>query len=330
MNGDVRRVGLAIAWVAVIAVISLGAAGIFGAMAHQPGTPGRAELTYAGDSAIEPGLEAAQKDLADLSASVRRLSDLGRSALGALVAGNVELLDSNVAAGRTLADEIETDAGALSERMALLPGIGPDAALRLSPDVRQRYALIVNAIGATNGLSGAWSRLAVGSVAATRLIGLLQDHDKSTAEAAKFGTAGDYPKALESLTKSDALVADARRLRDQLARTVDVGTLTAWLDLNADYDAALRRLYQALIDSKGKINQEVRDAFAAEKAAAAALPGDTRPLTIILAQIAQGGLNEAVIGIEQARGTLESAVGDLTAPPEESAPPADDGASAPP
>lgn len=327
MNGDVRRVGLAIAWVAVIAVISLGAAGIFGAMAHQPGTPGRAELTYAGDSAIEPGLEAAQTDLEDLSASVRRLSALGRGALGALVAGNVDLLDSNVAQGRTLADQIETDAGALRERVALLPGVGPDAALRLSPDVRQRYALIVNAIGATNGLNVAWSRLAVGSVAATRIIGLLQDHDKSTAQAAKFGTAGDYPKALASLTKSDALVVDARRLRDQLARTVDVATLTAWLDLNADYDAALRRLYQALIDSKGKVNQEVRDAFAAEKAAAAQLPGDTKPLTIILAQIAQGGLNEAVIGIEQARGTLESAVGDLTAPPEESAPPAEDGAS---
>ena len=41
------------------AVLALGAAGIVATMAHQPGTAARAELTYAGDAALEPGLASA-------------------------------------------------------------------------------------------------------------------------------------------------------------------------------------------------------------------------------------------------------------------------------
>jgi hypothetical protein len=77
-----------------------------------------------------------------------------------------------------------------------------------------------------------------------------------------------------------------------------------WLDLNAAYDAAVRRLYQALVDSKGKVNAEVRKAFDGEVAARKRLPPDTKGLVIILAEIGRGGLNQAVISIEQARAEL--------------------------
>ena len=46
------------------------------------------------------------------------------------------------------------------------------------------------------------------------------------------------------------MIFDARNLRDSLAATVDVTKLGVWLDLNAEYDAALRQLYQAILDSK--------------------------------------------------------------------------------
>ena len=316
MNGDVRRVALAVAWIAIIAVISLGAAGIFGAMAHLPGTPSRAELTYDGDAAIEPGLQAAEDDLVALASDVRRLSELGRGALGALVSGDVDTLETSVTAGRSLSAKIAAETTELRDRLESLPGIGPGDELLLSPDTKRRHAITLNATTATDGLDDAWSRLATGSIAATRITVLLEDHDKVTGEAAAFGADAAYAKALAKLDQSDAIIAESRRLRDQLARTVDVTTLTQWLDLNAEYDVALRRLYVAVVASKGKVTQEVRDAFAAQKEASDRLPRDTKALTIILAQIAQGGLNEAVIGIEQARGNLDSAVDLLTASPE--------------
>ena len=105
----------------------------------------------------------------------------------------------------------------------------------------------------------------------------------------------------------------SRAFRDTLSRTVDVSTLTDWLDLNADYDAALRRLYQALIDSDGRMTPEVREAFTAEAEAASHLPPDSKALVIILSEIGRGGLNQAVITIEESRGELDSAISLLAA-----------------
>jgi hypothetical protein len=104
------------------------------------------------------------------------------------------------------------------------------------------------------------------------------------------------------------MIEQARGLRDNLAGSTDVATLTAWIDTNAAYDAALRRLYDALSESKGRVTDRVRDAFAAEQAARAQLPSDTRGLVVIMSDIARGGLNQAVIAIEEARGALSAAL----------------------
>jgi hypothetical protein len=320
MYEHVRRVVLAAIWLVVAVLISLGAAGIVGAMANLPGTPARAELTYAGDQAIEPGLAAAEKGLIELADEVRQLSDLGRRALTALVASDVETLTSSVAEGDELATTIQADADDLRERLEALPGIGPGDELVLSADVRDRQARALHALSATDGLAGAWSRLAVASVAATRVTVLLTDHDRTTGEAAALGREGKYAEALEKLTESDRMIFEARNLRDSLAATVDVTTLGQWLDLNAEYDAALRSLYQSIIDSNGRVTAEVRAAFDAEAAARERLPSDTKGLVIILSEIGRGGLNQAVIGIEEARGELEAALGLLDGIPEEASP----------
>ena len=97
-------------------------------------------------------------------------------------------------------------------------------------------------------------------------------------------------------------------MRDRLAPTTDVTTLTTWLDRNADYDGALRTLYQSLLDAKGRVTAAVRRAFTAEQKARERLPGDTRGLVVIMAEVAQGGLNQAVISIEEARGELFAAL----------------------
>jgi hypothetical protein len=313
MSGPVARVALAVAWLAIVVVLSLGAAGIVATMANQPGTAARAELTKAGDDAIEPGLRAAESELSKLSDEVAKLSDLGRQALGHLSAGNRDELDETVAEGEDLATTIEQHAAAIKASLEALPGLGPQADLTLSPDVMRQQQLALRALPSTDGLEAAWSKLAVSAAAASRITGLLTDHDKTTAEAAAAGVAERYEDALTLLDTSDNLIAQSRSFRDTLSRTVDVGTLTDWLDLNANYDAALRRLYQALVDSGGKVNDEVRAAFAAENEAKSHLPPDSKALVIILAEIGRGGLNQAVITIEQARGELDAALGLLAA-----------------
>ncbi len=313
MNGQARRVALAAAWLAVAVLVALGAAGIIGAMGHLPGTPSRAELTYDGDKTIAPGLKAAEISLLELAGEVRQLSELGRGALTALVNRDVDALASAVADGRDLTLAIDVHTSELRAQLGALPGIGANSALVLSAESRERQARALRALDATGGLTVAWSRLAVGSIAATRMTVLLTEHDQVTIDAAALGKTGKYTEALDRLTQSDRMIAEARTLRDELAATVDVTTLTQWLDLNADYDAALRRLYLAVLASNGAVTAEVRAAFDAEAAARERLPSDTRGLVVILAEIGRGGLNQAVIGIEEARGKLDAATG-LLAP----------------
>ena len=52
----------------------------------------------------------------------------------------------------------------------------------------------------------------------------------------------------------------------------------------------------------------VRKAIAAEKAARQGLPADSRALIVIIADIGRGGMNGAVIAIEEAKATLTDAL----------------------
>jgi hypothetical protein len=99
-------------------------------------------------------------------------------------------------------------------------------------------------------------------------------------------------------------MTQARALRDRLAKKADVTTLTAWLNANVAYDDSLRSLYQTLRDAKGRVTDAVRKAFAAEQAARAALPKDTKGIIVIMNDIAQGGLNQAVIAIDTTKGLI--------------------------
>ena len=318
MKGLARRASLTIVWLLIAAILSLGAAGIAGSMAHQPGTATRAELTYAGDQAIGPALDAVETDLVALSDEVSRLGELGRGALSALTGRDINTLDATIADGSRLSDTIAAHSEVLRATLLSMPGVGPNAALVISPDSLRRHTLALQAIASTDGLAAAWSRLGAGALAATRVTVLLVEHDQTSAAAAAAGRAGKYGAALDKLKESDDQIVSARVLRDALAPSVDVSTLTQWLDLNAAYDEALRTLYQSLVDSNGQVTAKVRDAIAAEKAARASLPADTKGLVVILAEIGRGGLNQAVITIEEARGDLEAAVGLLTAGPDAS------------
>jgi len=314
MTRSLQRAALAVVWLLIVAVVSVGGAGLVAAMANQPATPARAELTFEGDAAAAVALDGVQVELTDLAKNVERLGELGRGALTALVASDFATLDAAVADGETLARAIDTRSAEIRQELRLVPGTGLQEALVWSPETIARRDLAVSAVEATGGLEAAWARLAAGSSVANRLTVLLTDHDLTAGQAAAAGRARKYAAALKTLATAQAMLVQAKALRDALANTVDVTTLTQWIDRNDEYDAALARLYRATIAAKGRITQELKDAFVAERKAHDFLPSNTSGLVIILAEIGRGGLNQAVIGIEETRAKLQAAVDRLGAP----------------
>ncbi len=303
-----RRLAVRVAWVAIALLIAFGSAGVVAAMNQPPGSAGREELTWAGDAAITAALDAAVIDLGKLSDRVDELGTTARHALSEVVAGDVDQLQQAVTEGTATLGAVQRLAAELEASLAGVPHTGPDWALHVSPLAHRRYELLAGTSGLTTGLGDDWAAFTGRSLAAAHLGRLLARHDEETAKAARFGSAGRYREALAQLDASDATIAEARGLRDDLSASTDVTTLTAWLDRNAEYDAALRQLYGALVKSEARVNDAVRKAFDREQQARAGLPGDTRGLVVIMSDVAQGGLNQAVIAIEEARGALAEAL----------------------
>ena len=289
-------------------LIAIGVAGLVASMQRPPEANVRPELTWAGDQAASPALDAATAELARLSGSVDALASTARRSLTDIVGGDVQALSDTIDVGTSQVTQVKTQSEQLTAALANVPGMGDEAAMRLSPGVIDRYAALASTEGLTDGLETDWLAFTGRAVGAARLTGLLTRHDQETAAAAKAGAAGHYQRALTLLDKPDSTLAEARRLRDDLAASTDVSTLTEWLDRNATYDTALRNLYQSLVDAKGRVTNRVRKAFSDEAAARAQLPADTRGLVVIMGDLARGGLNQAVISIEQARGELSAAL----------------------
>jgi len=303
-----RRLAAGIAWLVVFAVLALGSAGLASAMAHPPSGDGRPELTWAGDEAIRPGHERATSDLAAIADDVERLGVLGRGALAAMAGREFDILDDAINDGSLVVLAIRTGSAELQSDLEALPGLGPGAELRLSRVTLERHRRLVEAASVTEGLAENWARLADGSLSAARLSALLARHDELVVDGIDAGVAGDYDTALQRLAEATAQLDEAGVLRDRLANSVDVATLDEWLRRNREYDAALVRLYEvsAAIEDVGA--EALRDALAAEEAARAQLPKTTNNLVIIMGEIGRGGLNQAVIAIESARGRLALAL----------------------
>jgi hypothetical protein len=309
VKAALRRVLVTVAWLGLLVVIGLGGAGIVNAMDHQPGSAARPELTSVGNRAVIPLLDTATNDLSALADQVAALGVQARGALAALNGVDTTTVDDAIAAGNRLVADLRVRTFALRRQLATVPYVGtPSVAIELSADVAARHAALVAAIDATEGLDDAWQRLTLGSISATRMSSLLAEHDDLVTQAAAEGRAAHYDQAMTLLDQADAAIAQARRLRDQLANTVDVTVLDQWLDRNANYDKALRNLYKVISKVGTRVTDAVREAIAAEQAAKNQLPPDTRGLVVIMAEIGRGGMNGAVIAIEEARGKLIDAI----------------------
>ena len=299
-----RRTSVAVAWLVAALVVALGAAGIVAALDHLPGGVGRPELTWTADRAVADDFDAVSADLLALAEAVGVVGGQGRTALAALVARDSPGLAAALDAGAAQLDAVDAAANGVAARLASIPLAGADRAIRHSSVTLARYDDAVAALAAVDPLRPAWDRLTAGVVPATELTDHLLAHDQIAATAIQSGGAGRYPQAIARIDGATAELAAARAIRDRLAATVDVATLDQWLDRNVAYDEALRDLWDALRRSNGRVTTAVRAAAARERAARGQLPPDARALVVILGDVARGGLNQAVITIEEARGRL--------------------------
>ena len=311
-----RQILLALAWLAAVLLIALGAAGLVAGM-DAPATAGsRPWLTARDDLIVAERLDAIAADLQLVSDRLDALGVQGRAALSALVGNDAATAAAALDEGDRLVADIRARSAGVEAALDAVPLIGtPEAEFRLGPAVRDRHARLAAAVASAQGVEAAWLQLASGSAAAARLSSLLAAHDEDVIAAAAQGREAKYEEALTLLDDADRAIEDARLLRNQLARTVDVTTLDEWLERSARYDVALRALYQALVDGDGRVTQAVREAMTAERKAKDRLPPDTRGLVLIMAEIGRGGMNGAVVAIEQARGRLTEALTEPTASP---------------
>lgn len=293
-------------WLLGAIVISLGAAGFVSGADH-PAGPARPELTARADAEMRPLLDGLVGRTAGLRDRVAALGEVGRMALSDLTSANAEVLSVRLADGSERIREIEMEAGAIRAEVAALP-YGADSE-RISPQTAERVASLTEALAAVEPLADAWDRLAGGSVPALALLELLDEHDRIVVEATLEGSSGGYVPALAQLDQAAARLAEAQAIRDRLARAADVSTLDAWIDRLRTYDEALTELYTLLRGTNETVTDEIREAFAAVRDAEAELPQDRRALVVIMADIAEGGLNQAVIAIDRARGRLTAALG---------------------
>lgn len=316
MTRRLLGLGRATLWLVVASALSLAGAGLVAELSHPPGTAARAELTYAGDRVLRAALADATTDLEAIAADVARLGVLGRGSIAALVAADETTLRETIDAGSVLALTIEIDSNDLDAALVALPGDDPNDALRYADGLVDRRATIRVALERTAGLAFAWARLTDGSLDAARLVSLLVDHDTIVATAAAAGRERRYDDALATLAEAATRLDDAVKIRDSFDAAVDVTTLDDWIARYREYDAALTELYSALTASGDTVTAAVRAAYRREEAARAALPTDRRALEVIVVDIGRAGLNQAVIGIEQARGSLLLALEALATPDE--------------
>jgi hypothetical protein len=309
MKESLLRIFSALAWLAVVLAIALGATGLVSGAAHQPGTPSRSELTYARDREVEIVLEDVTTRVVELAEGVATLGIQARGALAALNSDAIATVEAAIAEGDRLLEEVAAQTTALHLELAAVPYVArSDTAVLVSDEIAGRHAALLATLDAIGGLQPAWARLTTGSVAAIQLGALLARHDREVLEAAALGRAARYDEGISRLDEAAATISDARALRNQLANTVDVTVLDQWLDRNAAYDSALRGLYSAYSTAGGEVTAAVAGALAAETAARANLPPDTRAMVVIMAEIGRGGMNGAVITIEEARARLTTAI----------------------
>jgi hypothetical protein len=324
-----------ILWTVLFAVLAAGGAGLIAQASHPPGSPARAELTYAGDAALGARLDQATDELRVIAADVERLAEDAKTALEEIASSDPTKLQDSLSQGSEVAATINTETNALLSSLAGLPGDEPDAVLRYSNDTLVRRAAILAALDAAASLNGHWLQVTGRAVEASQLTTLIAEHDEIVLDAAAKGRTRKYAQAASTLDQAIQAVISVQEQRVKLIAGNETTVLDEWIKRNGDYDKALQALYLALVDSGGTVTSKVVAARRAEREAFDQLPPDRRTIIVIVAEVARGGLTQAVLAIEDAHGRIDDALAEAGAAPtgspaESGAPDSTDGVLPPP
>jgi len=299
----------AIAWLLVALMIAAGAAGIVAAADHPAGDAMRPELTWRADAAFAAALGDLDAPLGALAADVDALAGVARDALVDTVGRRDDLVAADLQRGDDLAASIERRAAEVRRLVGRLPvGAQPGA---LGGAAQLKLDAAIDAVAAVEPLPSSWRALADSTLPPLRVARLIDEHDRATLDATQEGVAGRFQPALDGLGRAGSLLGEIRSLRTGLPPTADVSTLTAWLEVADTYDHALAALYRELVTSGGQMTDAAKAALAGVGQAQTRLPPDARAVTVIMGELAQGGLNQAAIAIEEARGALAVAIAAL-------------------
>jgi hypothetical protein len=298
-----------VGWLIVAAVIAAGSAGLVARADNFAGEPARPELTWRYEQAMAPGLQQATTEANGVAASTDKLADAARAALGHILGGNPTAVADDLGRGHLWLTDIGTRTAKIDEIVAGLPYL--DAPQLVSATTRAKIASLHTIVDATRSLPDQWQRLEAATVPAVGITVVMQSHDSTAFEASQSGVKEDYKEAVTILDQALAKLDEAAALRDKLTPVVDTSTLSQWIDINRNHDQALKDLYSALIETQGRVTDDVRQALEKYNRAKEELPPDTRALVVILGDIALGGVNQAAIAVETVRGTVAASVAAL-------------------
>ena len=297
-----------LAWAILFAVLAASGAGLVDGTWHAPGSPARAELTWDGDAALDERLDVATEELKRIVEGVQELDTLAKTALSEVASTDPSRLNDALETGAEVAAAIESATFDLQQVLSGLPGDGPTAAIEYSNGTLVRRAAILAAIDASSSLAGRWSQVISRSADAAQLRTLIATHDATVLEAAAKGVKGEFKDASATLAGALLTVADIKSLRVRLIASTQPTVLDEWIERNGAYDFALKALYDALVKSKGQVTLVVQSARREERAAFDQLPPDRRTILVIVAEVARGGLTQAVLAIDEARGRIDDAL----------------------
>ena len=318
-----------IVWTALFAVLAAGAAGLIAQASHAPGSAARAELTAAGDAALNARLDQATGRLEAISDDVDRLAEDAKTALEELASSDPTRLQDSLAQGDEIAARIDTETRTLQSSLDALPGDEPDAALRYSNDTLVRRAAVLAALDAAGSLNANWLLVTGQAAEVSGLISMIDGHDQVVLDAAAKGRKAQYAKAAETLGDAILAVANVKAERNKLISDPGPTVLDEWIERNKNYDVALQALYTALVQSHGNPQTaKVQAARRAERDAFEQLPPDRRTIIVIVAEAARGGLTQAVLAIEEANGRIDDALAEAGSQPDAPGAPTETAASA--
>ena len=305
---SVGRVLRGVAWTVLLAVLAVAGAGLVGGTFHPPGSPARAELTHAGDATLRPRLDDASGRLRRIAVEVNDLAQDAKTALAEIASADPARLRAALEDGAVRAAAIDSATDDLRESLVGIPGDGPTAILDYSNPTLFRRAAILAAIDSAASLAAQWELVTGRAVDAASLIELIDGHDRTVLEAAALGRDHKYEEASAILDDALFAVSSVQEMRVKLISSPDSTILDEWIKRTGAWDVALKGVYEALDRSGGKITIAVQSARREEQRAFALLPQDRRTIVVIVAEVARGGLTQAVLAIEDAHGRIDDAL----------------------